>query len=118
MSIVVSDTSPIRAFHFLNQTVLLQRLFGTVIVPPAVADELARPRPTFKPIDLSVMPFVEVRAPHDQERVAKYAAALDLGEAEAIVPAIELGTMLLIDETEGRAAAERRVYRSLACSVS
>jgi predicted nucleic acid-binding protein len=52
-----------------------------------------------------ILPFVEIRAPHDQQRVAQYAAALDLGEAEAIALAIELGTMLLIDETGGRAAA-------------
>jgi predicted nucleic acid-binding protein len=30
---------------------------------------------------------------------------LDIGEAEAIVLAIELGTMLLIDEIDGRTAA-------------
>jgi predicted nucleic acid-binding protein len=51
MSIVVSDTSPIRVFHYLKQTSLLQRLFGTVIVPPAVAVELTRPRPAFEPIE-------------------------------------------------------------------
>ena len=105
MSIVVSDTSPIRAFHFLKQTGLLQHLFGTVFVPPAVAGELARPRQGFEPIDLSIISFVEVRAPHDQQRVEHYAAALDLGEAEAIALAIELRVMPLIDETEGRAAA-------------
>jgi hypothetical protein len=105
MSIVVSDTSPIRALHFLKQTALLQHLFGTVIVPPAVAIELAQPRNPFEPVDLSIMAFVEVRAPHDQQRVAQYAAALDIGEAEAIALAVELGATLLIDEIEGRAAA-------------
>lgn len=77
MSIVVSDTSPIRALHFLGQTALLQHLFGTVIVPPAVARELAQPRIPFESINLSVMAFVEVRAPHDPQCVAHYAAALD-----------------------------------------
>jgi predicted nucleic acid-binding protein len=32
MSIVVSDTSPIRAFHFLDQTALLQRLGAMLLV--------------------------------------------------------------------------------------
>ena len=103
--IVVSDTSPIRAFHFLKQTDLLRYLFGTVIVPPAVAGELTHPHRTFAPMDLSAMPFVEVRTPNDQRRVAQYAATLDIGEAEAIALAVELGAMLLIDEIDGRAAA-------------
>jgi|SRR2546428_9084052 len=105
MSIVVSDTSPIRAFHFLRQISLLQRLFGAVIIPPAVANELIHPAHPFEPLDLSVIPFVEVRAPHDQQRVAHYANSLDIGEAEAITLAAELGALLLIDEIDGRAAA-------------
>src|SRR2546423_1393567 len=105
MSIVVSDTSPIRALHFLKQTDLLRRLFGTVIVPPTVANELMHPHPSFQSIDLSIIPFVEIRAPQDRQRVAHYAATLDTGEAEAIALAVELGAMLLIDEIDGRAAA-------------
>jgi predicted nucleic acid-binding protein len=61
-------------------------------------NELAHPHRAFDPLDLSAIKFIEVRAPRDQQRVAQYAAALDRGEAEAIVLAIELGTMLLIDE--------------------
>jgi uncharacterized protein len=48
---------------------------------------------------------VEVRAPRDQQRVAQYATSLDIGEAEAITLATELGALLLIDEIDGRAAA-------------
>ena len=105
MSIVVSDTSPIRALHFLAQTVLLQQLFGTVIVPPIVADELAHSRTPYGPIHVVRIPFIEIRAPLDQQRVLQYAAALDAGEAQAIVLAVELGATLLIDEIDGRAAA-------------
>jgi uncharacterized protein len=55
--------------------------------------------------DLSTIPFIEVRAPRDQQRVAHYADSLDIGEAEAITLAAELGALLLIDEIDGRAAA-------------
>jgi len=41
--IVVSDPSPIRAFAFLEQLTVLERLFVTVVIPPAVVDELAHP---------------------------------------------------------------------------
>ena len=105
MSIVVSDTSPIRAFHFLKEIDLLRQLFGSVIVPSAVAIELTQPHPSFQPVDLSLIPFVEIRTPQDLQRVAHYAATLDAGEAEAIALAVELGAMLLIDETAGRAEA-------------
>ncbi len=75
MSIVVSDTSPIRAFHFLKQTDVLRVLFAT---PPAVANELAHPHRAFDPLDLSAIQFIEVRATHDQQPVAQYAAALSV----------------------------------------
>ena len=105
MSIVVSDTSPIRALHFIGQIHLLHRIFGGVLVPPVVARELAEPRRPFESIDVSALAFFEVRAPLNADRVAQYAEELDAGEAEAIALAIELGATLLIDETDGRATA-------------
>ena len=104
--IVVSDTSPIRALHFLAQIKLLDQLFGTVVVPPIVADELARPRPPFSPVDVSTLPNFEIRTPHDQQLVQKYVETIDTGEAQAIVLAIELkATLLIDDEVAGRTAA-------------
>ncbi len=43
--IVVSDTSPIRALAFIEHLTVLQKLFGTVVIPPAVVNELAHPAP-------------------------------------------------------------------------
>ena len=40
MSIVVSDTSPIRALAHLDLLGILPELFGEVLVPSAVASEL------------------------------------------------------------------------------
>jgi predicted nucleic acid-binding protein len=47
VAIVVSDTSPIRALAHLNLLYVLHALFGEVIVPPKVADELEHPRQSF-----------------------------------------------------------------------
>jgi predicted nucleic acid-binding protein len=86
---------PIRALHFLGQIALLEQLFGTVIVPPAVAQELIAPRRQFSPIDVSAFDNFEVREPDDQQLVQKYVETVDVGEAQAIVLAIELkGTLL------------------------
>ena len=70
--IVVSDTSPIRALAFLEQLSVLEQLFGTVVVPPAVVDELAHPArlaPDESPVELSRFGFIEVRLPLGQARV-------------------------------------------------
>ncbi|MDY0169252.1 MAG: DUF3368 domain-containing protein [Thermoguttaceae bacterium] len=110
--IVVSDTSPIRALAFLEALAVLEKLFGTVVIPPAVAHELrnpARPVRGESPPDLSLYPFIEVRSPVGQARVAELTEELDRGESEAIVLAHELGCpAILVDEMAGREVAVRQ----------
>jgi uncharacterized protein len=104
--IVVSDTSPIRALDHLELLPLLTRMFGTVVVPRAVATELARPRRRFRAIRAEALPGATVVAARDREQVALLQRTLDEGEAEAIVLAIELrADLLLIDELDGRRIA-------------
>lgn len=110
--IVVSDTSPIRALAFLNQLVVLEKLFGRVVVPPAVVNELSNPARLAggeSPADLSLFPFIDVRSPVGQARVTDLEGELDRGESEAIVLAEELGCRaILMDEAAGREVAIRR----------
>ena len=55
---------------------------------------------------MSAFPNFEIRTPHDQQLVQKYVEAIDTGEAQAIVLAIELkATLLIDDEVAGRTAA-------------
>lgn len=109
--IVVSDTSPIRALAFLQQLAILKKLFGRVLVPPVVADELrspARLAPGESPPDLTHFPFIQVRAPADTGRVTVLAKELDRGESEAIVLADELRCpAILMDEAAGHEVAIR-----------
>lgn len=110
--IVVSDTSPIRALAFLEQLTVLERLFGTVVIPPAVVEELAHPArlaPGESPVELSRFAFIEVRTPAGQARVEELADELDRGESEAIILAEELHCpAILIDEAAGREMAVRQ----------
>lgn len=110
--IVVSDTSPIRALAFLEHLAILEQLFGTVVIPPAVLDELTHPARLAageSPVDLSRFPFIEIRTPADQGRVGELAKELDRGESEAIVLAEELHCpAVLMDEAAGREMAIRR----------
>jgi predicted nucleic acid-binding protein len=104
--IIVSDTSPIRALGFLELLPLLSELFERVLVPPAVEAELLRSDARYAAIDLSNFSFIEVRAPQDKRRVEEFLQALDLGESEALVLAIENGVrLILMDEFRGRSVA-------------
>lgn len=109
MPIVVSDTSPIRALAHLGHIDLLRALFGEVLVPPAVATELEKPRSRFRPIILQSLIFFRIQAPRNRAAVAELQATLGPGEAEALVLAGEVhADAILIDESAGRAAALRR----------
>lgn len=106
MSLVVSDTSPLRALYHLGDHGLLHQLYGQILVPPAVEHELASPRGILASIDVRSIPFVFVIAPSDQLNVKRLESTLDRGEAEAIALALEVkADTLLIDESAGRAAA-------------
>lgn len=108
MSIVVSDTSPIRALDFLQRLEVLEALFGEVIVPPAVATELSRPTRWGPPVILSPHHFILVRSPTDTVAVNRWLQNLDAGESEALALAEELSAdIVLIDEAAGRSAAQQ-----------
>ena len=104
--LVVSDTSPIRAFDWISRVDILGTLFGAVIVPPAVAHELQRTDGPYSSIELSRYDFIRVVAPVDANCVKRLREALDPGESEAIALALETSdSLLLIDEKSGRQAA-------------
>ena len=106
-SLVVSDTSPIRALAHLNQLGLLARLFGQVLVPPAVEVELASPPAGLPKVNVRTLQGVQVRAPQNRQRVLEFMQTLDPGESEALALALEIhADALLIDEAAGRAMAQ------------
>jgi predicted nucleic acid-binding protein len=108
LAIVVSDTSPVRALTQLDLLYLLERLFGQVLIPPAVASELLTPRRAGHAVDVTVIPYLRVQAPKNIARVEQLQQELDLGESEAIALALEVGAAaVLIDEFDGREAARR-----------
>jgi predicted nucleic acid-binding protein len=42
--LVIADTSPLHYLVLIEQTAILPLLFGNIFVPPAVVEELQRPR--------------------------------------------------------------------------
>jgi uncharacterized protein len=106
MSLVVTDTSPVRALLHLNLLQLLGNLYAEVLIPPAVYGELVAPGSGLRPIPRESIAFLHVQSPRDQQRITELRRRLDSGESEAIALALEVGAdALLIDESEGRRVA-------------
>jgi hypothetical protein len=114
MKVVVSDTSPIRCLAHLTLLPVLGALYDEVLLPPAVAQELALPAHCAAPVDIAPWQFLRVQAPSNVNQVAQLLTNLDQGEAEALCLAIELRLrVVLIDERRGRAAAQRHALTPL-----
>ena len=107
--IVVSDTSPINNLAAINQLHLLQQLYGTVVIPEAVYQELTDPDfPVAGAKEVQTFTWIQIRAVEDRTMVKALSSELDPGEAEAIVLALEMkAEQVLIDERRGRMIAAR-----------
>jgi predicted nucleic acid-binding protein len=111
MSLVVSDTSPINYLIRVGEIEFLPRLFGNVLIPLAVLQELQDPgAPTaVREWALQIPPWATVLAPTFVDRT------LDLGsgELEAIALAKQIGDpLLLMDERKGRKVAAENGLRT------
>lgn len=105
--IVVSNTSPINSLAAINRLHLLQQLYGSVIIPEAVYREL---KVGLVPAAREVQKFdwIQTLPVANRTLVAELSEAIDEGESEAIVLAIELNAeLLLIDNLKARSKAVR-----------
>jgi predicted nucleic acid-binding protein len=99
-TLIVSDTSPLNYLVLIGAVDLLPKLVSVVLIPPAVAAELAHPRtPIAVRQWISNSPsWLQIVAPLNVDPLLR----LDRGEAEAISLAIERGIhAILIDERKG-----------------
>ena len=108
--IIVSDTTPISELAKVELLDLLPQMFGKVVIPQGVFDELQigqHPAASF----VQNLAWLEVVTVNNQQVVEELQRSfnLDLGESEAIVLASELGaSQLLIDEKAARKVAIAR----------
>ena len=104
--IVVSDTTPLISLLKINQLDLLEKLFGEVLIPEAVFNELTvDERFQLEAKVIRQKEFIAVKPVNNLESVSilKRATGLDQGESEAIVLTDELkADLLLMDEAKGR----------------
>lgn len=114
--IVVSDTSPLSSLYLIEQLPLLPAIFGKIIVPEKVWEELLILESDFG-YDLSVLKtatWLQVVAANNVIEVHRLQQFLDAGESQAIVLAKELhADYLLMDEMEGREAAANEGLKTI-----
>jgi uncharacterized protein len=106
--IIVSDTSPISNLAAIGQLDLLQQVHGSITIPQAVADEIAKVATIYtQAASLPDQPWITIQAVNDVTTVNRLRGEnLDAGESEAIALALEIGAeLLLIDEKLGRRIA-------------
>ncbi|MEE8305559.1 MAG: DUF3368 domain-containing protein [Candidatus Tectomicrobia bacterium] len=107
--LVVADTTSLRYLILIAHADVLHTLYGRVLIPQAVFDELQHVRtPPAVHTWLAQLPqWLEIHQVHDApDETLQH---LDPGEHEAIVLAQALhADLLLMDDWDGRQEAERR----------
>lgn len=108
--LVVSNTSPLSNLAVIGQLELLHGQVGSVVIPPAVHEELGRnPHPTARHALAAAIQtgWIGVR-PLSKELPKDLASQLDLGEAEALALALDMkASLVLLDDSAARASALR-----------
>lgn len=104
--LVVSNTSPLLYLHQIRRLELLRSLFGTVVVPRAVADEMASGSELRYDVpELASCHWLGVQSPPEAQVLP---AVIDLGRGEAEVLAFGLAApeaLLLLDDGLARRIA-------------
>ena len=93
---------------------VLEALFGSLIIPPAVVSELMDKTQLFpRAAQVPSLGFISIHAPADQLLIKSLASRVHPGEAECLVLAMEHpGSLLLLDDLGARefAASNALLY--------
>ncbi|MEZ5585249.1 MAG: DUF3368 domain-containing protein, partial [Candidatus Competibacteraceae bacterium] len=106
---VVSNTSPIINLAAIGQLELLKQLYGRIIIPQAVYQEIAMTGAgQAGSREVQQADWISRCTVADGSLISALSVELDAGEAEAISAAVEYqAALLLIDEQRGRSVAQR-----------
>jgi len=107
--IVIADTTPLNYLVLIDRADLLPQLFGRVLIPPAVFNELNQPEASDQVRDWLGNPPAWLQVQSLLSPPDSSLDHLDAGEREAIALAEEVkADQLLIDEADARREAARR----------
>lgn len=107
----ISNSSPLLHLHQTNQLNLLPALYGRVVLPQAVADELERGITLGLSLPvISDLDWIQVRASHST-MVRQFSAGLGMGERAVLALAEEVNDpLLLLDDRRARQVAKERGF--------
>jgi predicted nucleic acid-binding protein len=109
--IVVSDTTPIISMLKINKLHLLNKLFGEILIPNAVYNELTTSKKFEEEANqIKECNFIKIVAVENNKDIERFRSTtgLDLGESEAIIYSNKNGVdFLLMDEAKGRIVAKQ-----------
>src|SRR5690606_29773614 len=104
---VVCNTTPILSLLKVGRLHLLKDLYGEIIIPRAVYDEIEVGKYWKYYIDLSKESWISIQNINDLT-VLDLVLDLDRGEAEVIILAREINAdLVILDETVGRRYAKQ-----------
>lgn len=102
--IVISDASPLIALAAVDRLDLLPRMFGHVLIPPAVYDEVFGGRSNV----VQLPEYICMGSIGNEAMVRFLKMDLHPGESEAIALALEHnGSLIILDDKEARETAAR-----------
>ena len=106
--IVVSDTSPLLSLTLIGQLDLLRQIYGSIVIPEAVRDELIVGGAAYQNGNEVIgQEWIHIRAVANPIVLKLLQRELDRGEAEALALAIELkADLILLDEFKARRLAD------------
>jgi predicted nucleic acid-binding protein len=110
--LVIADTSPLNYLAWIEAVEILPQLYGKVVIPPEVRDELlATDAPAVVRSWAGDLPgWVEVCASDPVLRDDPRWRVLDLGERAALALAARQPSVLLIDERAGAGIARAQGF--------
>jgi hypothetical protein len=111
--IVVADSTPLIYLAAIARFDLLTALFGNVLIPPAVYDEVVTQGfGQWGASEVRTANWIKQQDIHDRNKSAALLNLIGPGESEAIVLAEEVNAdLVLMDETAGRRELNNRGLR-------
>jgi len=104
---IISNTTPILSLLKINKLGLLEKLYGKIVVPFAVYQEIENGKDKPYYLDLFSINWIEIRKIKDKKS-REYLFDLDDGEAEVLILAKETNAdLVLLDEIMGRRFAKQ-----------
>jgi len=110
MRVVLCDTSPLRYLILIGQSHLFDLLYGRIIIPAKVAEELQAERtPQTVRLWIQTPPdWLEIRQPPDSTEIAHVSQSLHAGERQLLLGAlIWKPDLIVMDDRAGVLEAHR-----------